>query len=269
MHAILAATLDAGLGNQLFQVCSAWVCAKTHGCPLYVLTAKKNKHNHKQYNYTDLLFRHLGIPLDIATRSPEHAEFVAENSFHVTRSIGFHPWTPDEFRPGSIIDGYFQYYPAIAPYADELRSILRMALTTALGPCKRDLANYAFLHIRRGDYLHASHMHPIVPISYYEEAVRQLPPDVRILVFCEDVEWYASQSFFQCDRFERVESSDELECLQLMSECKAGAICANSTFSWWGAFLGAYGDRAPVFVPTHWINWHVYSLIPDEWIRLT
>lgn len=269
MGAILVPTLDAGLGNQLFQVCSGWVCAKTHNCPLYITTAKKNKHNHKKHNYTYLLFRHLGIPLDIATGSTEQFEFVAKNSFRTSRSIGFHPWTPDEFQPGSIIDGYFQYYPPIAPYAVELRSILRSALTTALGECKRDVSTYAFLHIRRGDYLQASHVHPIVPVSYYERAIQYLPSDVRILVFCEDMDWYMSQSIFRAERFERVDSSDELECLQLMSECKVGAICANSTFSWWGAFLGAYGVGAPVVVPERWINDRVYSLIPDGWIRLT
>ena len=55
--------------------------------------------------------------------------------------------------------------------------------------------------------------------------------------------------------------------LALMSLCKAGAICANSTFSWWGAFLGAHGVRAPVFVPERWIGGDKLpvALFPDEW----
>ena len=54
-----------------------------------------------------------------------------------------------------------------------------------------------------------------------------------------------------------------------MSKCHAGAICANSSFSWWGAFLGAYEKRNLVFIPRDWIrNCKVDCLFPDEWIKL-
>lgn len=51
-----------------------------------------------------------------------------------------------------------------------------------------------------------------------------------------------------------------------MSLCYSGAICANSTFSWWGAFLGAYSQRNPVFVPRNWIREKIWNLFPEEWI---
>jgi hypothetical protein len=51
-----------------------------------------------------------------------------------------------------------------------------------------------------------------------------------------------------------------------MSLCKKGAICANSSFSWWGAFLGAYENRAPIFVPHLWMHeCRIDSLFPEEW----
>jgi hypothetical protein len=54
-----------------------------------------------------------------------------------------------------------------------------------------------------------------------------------------------------------------------MSLCNSAAICANSTFSWWGAFLGAYEMRNPVIVPKKWINEpYAENLIPEEWIRI-
>jgi hypothetical protein len=66
-----------------------------------------------------------------------------------------------------------------------------------------------------------------------------------------------------------VDIQDELESLALMSLCRKGAICANSTFSWWGAFLGTYGERAPVYVPEKWISDPpIVSLFPPEWIIL-
>ena len=66
-----------------------------------------------------------------------------------------------------------------------------------------------------------------------------------------------------------IESIDELYCLAFMSLCLGGAICANSTFSWWGAFLGTYGKRNPIFVPRLWSKvYNTNGLYPDEWIKL-
>ena len=52
----------------------------------------------------------------------------------------------------------------------------------------------------------------------------------------------------------------------LMSLCKGGAICSNSTFCWWGAFLGTYEKRNPVFVPKKWISVKddMSNLFPSE-----
>jgi hypothetical protein len=56
-----------------------------------------------------------------------------------------------------------------------------------------------------------------------------------------------------------------------MSLCTKAAICANSTFSWWGAYLGAYKFRNKVFVPRDWIKQTQYDinlLVPEEWIKI-
>ena len=89
----------------------------------------------------------------------------------------------------------------------------------------------------------------------------------QILVFSDDIEWVQSQDFFKNPLMKIMNLEDELDTLACMSLCKGGAICANSTFSWWGAFLGSYGERSPVFVPGHWIgNEQPVKLFPDEWI---
>jgi hypothetical protein len=56
-----------------------------------------------------------------------------------------------------------------------------------------------------------------------------------------------------------------------MSLCKGGAICANSSFSWWGAFLGSYSERNPVIIPKRWIKNNSsdpIDMFPSEWIQL-
>ena len=90
----------------------------------------------------------------------------------------------------------------------------------------------------------------------------------KIIVVSDDIEWVKSQDFFKLSIFEIYESNNELETLALMAKCKAGAICANSTFSWWGAFLGAYEKRNPVVVPKYWIREKIECLYPTDWFVL-
>jgi len=100
------------------------------------------------------------------------------------------------------------------------------------------------------------------------KAVGLLPAVSKILVVSDDVSWVEGQEYFKDEKFEIYKSDNELETLAVMSACKAGAICANSTFSWWGAFLGAHSVRNPVIVPKNWISLPVVSLFPEEWISI-
>ena len=89
----------------------------------------------------------------------------------------------------------------------------------------------------------------------------------KIYLLSDDIEWVKSQELFN-DRnfFEPFECEDELTSLTFMSMCKSGAICANSTFSWWGAFLGSYEKRSPIFVPEKWmLTTSEIKLFPKEW----
>jgi hypothetical protein len=138
-----------------------------------------------------------------------------------------------------------------------------------------DIHLYVFMHIRRGDFLQF-HRHPIQPIEYYQNCITDLSTKQnhtynKILVFSDDIEWVRQQPFFNNknnDLFEIIET-DEITTMAYMSLCRAGAICANSTFSWWGAFLGAHQTRSPVYVPRNWmLECRIDGLFPDEWIQL-
>lgn len=175
------------------------------------------------------------------------------------------------------MDSYFQYWPALAPVERELRAVVRAGLPEL--PVSVSSAT-AFLHIRRGDYVARSHVHFLQPMAYYQKATMRLldaatsrgQPVRRIYVVTDDPTWAKAQEFFQDSLFEVVEGLDELATLALMSVCKAGAILSNSTFSWWGAFLGPYESRAPVYIPPieRWISdGPVPNLCPPEWIPVS
>ena len=269
-----------GLGNQLFIVIAGYITSKVKNVPLYILNMHWQQHQKSTGDYNKSIFAKLGIhiPVDQSNMS------IIAPWYTLYSQDGFSPWSPDTIPACSFPDTYFQYYPAILPYEEEVREIL----LKGLAPQREILqsvytGSYAFLHVRRGEYLPISHIHYVQPVEYFEKAVAHLDAQC-ILIFSDDTAWVEEQEFFKSERFQIIRGLDELESLALMSLCTEGAICSNSTFSWWGAFLGAHGLRKKVIVPERWIDPNVFNtetwptspqgakvppLFPEEWIILS
>ena len=260
-----------GLGNQMFIVAAGYVAHKHSKAPLYILQnpSENNPHNIKKYNYNESIFKYFGIHLPYPL-ADQHIHFPEYKKYHPPSS--FSPWFPESITPGTVLEPYYQFYPPLEPFEDELRELFLKGLEDrpkVITDMVTDYSNCAFLHIRRGDYLKNPGYHLIQPIEYYMACVSYLHDSGfkgKIIVFSDDIEWVRSQEFFALDIFEISNSTDELETLAIMSKCTKGAICANSTFSWWGAFLGAHARRSPVFVPSKWINNYITCLFPKDWI---
>lgn len=112
------------------------------------------------------------------------------------------------------------------------------------------------VHIRRGDF--KSHGR-LLPLSYYEEALQKVGGGTPV-IFSDDVDWSRRQSIFRGAYF--VEGNPDWADLALMTMC-AQHICANSTFSWWGAYLS---KNASPIVP--WLEGALpehFRLVPDGW----
>jgi len=106
------------------------------------------------------------------------------------------------------------------------------------------------LHIRRSDYLVKSEFHPVLPLSYYNNALEKLDKDLPVLVFSDDPKWCNEQEFFSDDRFLISEGGDNITDMCMMSMCNYHII-ANSTFSWWGAWLSGSDN---VIAPNLWFG---------------
>lgn len=130
-----------------------------------------------------------------------------------------------------------------------------------------------FIHVRRGDY--ANFGVRMLDVEYYRSSYDRLRAmglgNAPVYVFSEDMDWARGALDF-IPRMEVVDydSPDrEIEDLMLMSECAAGII-ANSSYSWWGAALGA-DSRRPICCPR---DWHGGSedafsdLLFPEWIAV-
>jgi hypothetical protein len=261
-----------GLGNQLFTLSAAFVAAKAHGdAPLYLPNPPLYENEHSKKNYAATVFRPFGaieLPLSEIDRR-------GLAPYRHGPSDGFAPWSPLALPPGTRLDSYYQYWPALQPYERDIRQ----RILAGLPPPPRDpVPGAAFLHIRRGDYVKLAHIHYVQPMAYYERATMTLLDaasstgnDIRrIYVITDDPDWAQHQSLFASPLFKVVDLPDELESLAFMARCTAGAIISNSTFSWWGAFLGAYDRRAPVVTPTadRWIAGQSrVQICPQEWIQ--
>jgi hypothetical protein len=265
-----------GLGNQLWILAAGFVASEYHSCPLYISKnpVENNKHNVLNHDYTDTMFHYFGEHIPLVQ---DHAKMMAASHGYKidtnNGNSGFYPYHPIQLFPGTILGSYYQYYPAIAPYEHVIRERLLKGLEPFLEKVIKtyDFSNAAFLHIRRGDYLKYQDIHYIQPLSYYKCAVDKLMasknPPSKIYIFSDDSPWVKQQDYFTSGSglFEVIDSKDELESIACMSLCCAGAICANSTFSWWGAFLGSYSVRSPIYVPGRWISDTIYDLFPEEW----
>lgn len=179
-------------------------------------------------------------------------------------------------------------------YFSNITDVIRQDFTfksEVLEPCKEiidEIDNPIFIHVRRGDYLVNPAAHPVCPIEYYEKALTHFDEECPVLVFSDDIGWCKEQEFFQGDRFMLSEYSerypqtcDTLEGRQkalipyydlcMMSLCNGGII-ANSTMSWWAAWL-MKNPSQPIIAPKQWFgsfyeHYNMGDLYPESWIVL-
>jgi hypothetical protein len=263
----------SGLGNKLFHVTAGLAASLRHQCPLYLLTKEQTNHHGHKTNHFDTLLKHIGIHLKEECKEDILSLFFPDGNIQYMNG-GYYPfmmstehYSNEHISIPCVLNQYYQYYPPLQPYEKEIRDLMKKGLNNVY-----DISidpSSIFLHIRRGDYK-LYERHPILPMCYYEQCVEAFPADKTIYVFSDEIDWVKEHlpiTITGRNPVRFIESEDEVYSLELMSQCRGGAICANSTFSWWGAFLGAYEERSPIYVPKTWMyECRIDSLFPPEWI---
>lgn len=132
-----------------------------------------------------------------------------------------------------------------------------------------NLDNPISIHVRRGDYL-VNPNHNVLDLDYYKESIDRLGSKNNYVLFSDDNQWCKQQSIFNSDNIKFAEDltngSEELD-LCLMSLCNKHII-ANSTFSWWGAYLS---KQEAIIAPDKWFKGSNFSnnntsdLYPKNW----
>jgi len=279
-----------GLGNQLFQYAAARRIAYFHSVEL-ALDISEFQHLEDR-NYC---LHHFNIIERIATH--EEVEAGLGKYPKVIRSIAF-LWLSNSKRR-LIKEKHFHFDPAIlqAPdnvyldgywqsekYFKDIEGIIRKEYTVKSLPDKINqamaekisLTNSVSIHIRRGDYVtkdKTNQFHGTCTLEYYDTAVNELArviKDPTFFVFSDDIEWAREYLKLPYPVIFVGHNSPEkgFEDLRLMSLCNHHII-ANSTFSWWGAWLSTNKNKI-VYTPKRWFaaaGCNTDDLIPETWHR--
>jgi hypothetical protein len=283
MSSAVIAIVKGGLGNQLFIYAAARALALRTGRTLQLDTKRGFTNDEYGRNYRLNRFPIQATPMPEAWRiapnlkHPRHKIIRALNKllprnqrsyFGEQRNRSPAQLTALHPRRSRItLLGYWQNEAYFSDYAATIRSELAPpappdASNLALG-AKFAASESVFLHFRRVRYWN------LLGRDYYQAAIDQACTRLNqphFILFGDDLDWPQQQLDFRGARVEVVahNSSDELADLWLMSQCRH-AVVANSSFSWWGAWLGDANPQRCVFAPQE-VGWDV--VMPDRWHRI-
>jgi hypothetical protein len=256
---MITAYLQGGLGNQMFQLAAAISLAIDNHT-----NARFGLGNHflpKQGRRCHLYQNNIFKNIDFA-QAVEIKKIFKEPTFLYSKI---------EFEENMCLSGYFQSEKYFV-HNKEIITRLFLDNEEALGYLLNKyrsllIQNSVSLHVRRGDYLKSNGFHPTCSMDYYEKAMAEFPEDTQFLVFSDDIGW--CKESFKGKNFNFIEEEDYLELL-LTSLCRHNII-ANSSFSWWGAWLNQNPEKQ-VFYPSNWFgpdsNIDTRDLTPQEWKRI-
>ena len=255
------------LGNQMFQYASLKGIARNRGFDYMVA------HNADVVvdSLGNKLYTELFNPFDIDVKQGvlDTQQYIQEPHFQFSEELFNN--CPDN---ASLV-GYYQTPKYFNHIKDEIRSDFTFR-PEILEPCKEmmeEMVEPVALHIRRGDFITNVENHYNQDLEYYEEALTKFEKNRQVIIFSDDTEWCNKQKLFAPDRFLIAEGNSPYVDMCLMTMC-SGFIIANSTFSWWPAWLSVAEDKKVVY-PKQWFGVTGYTkdhdvtdLFPRRWIKL-
>lgn len=292
---MIVSRLIGGLGNQMFQYAAGRALALERGLSLRLdVSGFADYGLHQGFE----LQRVFDIPVEIASEadvcdilgwqcSPQIRRIVARSSMAVFRRRGF------------IVEPHFHYWPGIKnvpqdcylsgywqseKYFHEVAPVIRTDFTFK-APLTRQNAeladqigqvNAVSLHVRRGDYAKnpkTTATHGLCSLDYYRAAIQYVSDRVEqpyFFIFSDDITWVKDhlKVNFPCQYVDHNRGAESYNDMYLMSLCRH-YIIANSSFSWWGAWLNPHEDKI-VVMPQRWLanDNNVKDLFPFGWVPL-
>lgn len=296
--------LISGLGNQLLQYAFGRQLSLIKNVPLKLDISFFDSQDLRSYK-----LNHFNINANVATIAdiaPFQKDITTYQNLHAKSSfyakvyrnlepLLFPKYTKSYFKeaiwwiyepavyktPSNVyIEGYWQHYKYFENMQTQvfeeltLKDKLENAVKNWLSIIKDDPFAVA-VHIRRGDYVTdsgANYLMGVLPINYYNQAINYIKQKIsnpNFYFFSDDLDWVKDNIETNGSAF-YVTGNEDYEDLDLMRHCKHNII-ANSTFSWWGAFLNRNPNKI-VIAPKQWspiehVNKSIKLQFPS-WIKL-
>jgi hypothetical protein len=289
--------IKGGLGNQMFQYAAAYSLAQVKKTKVGYCPEFNSNGNHQ--NYTNRIFQ-LSEIFDLQNGvqvQPEKLLKVRRNpttlldrlvqklkgeSRFIEPSLEYHS---DFFDVSSnaYLEGYFQSEKYFATIRKDILKLFhfdqnKLNFKSSEILSKMLIVNAVAVHIRRGDFMQnqaVNALHGVCEPSYYTAAMKHYSGllGVQYFVFSDDIDWVRNNILFNDETvfINWNHGTDSWQDMFLMSQCK-NFIIANSSFSWWGAWLSTRDDKK-VIAPSRWFanntkNDQTKDLIPPSWIRI-
>ncbi|MBW7675616.1 alpha-1,2-fucosyltransferase [Chryseobacterium chendengshani] len=293
---MVAVELIGGLGNQMFQYATAKALS-LHRNELLLLDSRLFD-NYKLHSYS---LNHFNIEASVVKnnlplKTPSFSKrvihkilqkldaFILKNkvfSIYQEKDLRFDKTLFKTNKKNIYLKGYFQSEKYFLRFEDEIRRDFE--IITALKKETRDMlkiieaGDSVSLHIRRGDYIsnaNANAVHGTCNLDYYHRAITIIQEKIKdpaFFIFSDDIDW--AKENLKIDNtiyfVDFNDSSTNYEDIKLMSACKHNII-ANSSFSWWGAWLNSSKNKI-VIAPSKWFNTDKLNsedIIPESWMKI-
>ena len=234
------------LGNQLFQLAATIGLAESHGY---------------SWGFPPGI-SHTSVGILFGLTGTFRPKLFDKRVKYVEQSLAYHELRFTKSKADVIdLEGFFQSPKYFAHSAQSLRNHLSFPAARAKKVRNKfpeiDSPNTVTLHVRRGDYLKYSDAYKVLGVEYYQDALMQFSNIDTVIVISDDIIWCQRQLDPLLPFRKLYSFSDELDDFVLMMLSRK-LIIANSTFSWWAAFLKVlYADMqgaAKVVAPTRWYN---------------
>ena len=274
--------LQGGLGNQLFQIFTTIAYSLEYSKPFFFLNIKQLGTGLNsvviRYTYWHTFLSGLKPFLKQPDELPKLL-YIKEKAFKYEK-------LPENFEKtyGSLLVGYFQSPKYFDKYKNAICRLINLDLKTMIVKLKIDINfdsnQYISMHFRLGDYKKYPQIYPILNNTYYSNSLSFILEQVtnkpkKVLYFCEDSDLidvkntidmleplYPNLTFIRANQI-----FEDWEQMLLMSLCKYNII-ANSTFSWWGAYLNKNVNKI-VCYPEQWFQPETGNdtsdLFPEDW----
>ncbi len=261
--------LKGGLGNQMFEYCRYRMLLDKHEEKVYLYRDPRRLRDHGRLSLEQAF-------MVILPKTPLFVHLTVA-MLKLLRSLHLFPRLYDDLRDDCVlIDDYCQNLNFIT-HARSLLQFREHAFseeTRKLMSRMEDEPYAVAVHVRRGDYLHPDNLphFGVCSEQYYEEAlslVREKHPEATFYFFSDDMDWVREHLLVEGATYVEQPGSPDYEDLWLMTRCK-GHVIANSTFSFWGAYLSVAADGMTVY-PNRWFRdeqWTKPPIFPSDWYSI-